>query len=205
MGLVQIEQSELDTLRTERNDATARATKAEQEKGEAERKVTELETEKAAAETAKTEAEAKVTTLEEDKAQAELKDTRIKSLGAGFTAKLGDFTKGRLEEQAGKLSDADWDGRLKELEEIAKVKRDDKGDGNESTSTTSTSTSSAGNGNGNEEEKNEPTGASFSEEEVASFVGGGGISPAQQAPTTPASQRQVVSSLASAFKPKAKK
>lgn len=197
MGLVQIEESELTTIRKERDDARAAESKAAQEKAEAERKVTELETEKAAAETAKTEAEAKVTTLEEEKAQASLKDTRMKSLGAGFTSKLGDFTKGRLEEQAGKLSDEDWDGRLKELEEIAKVKRDDKGDGSESAA----NANGGGNGNGSQEQKNNGGGdaPTFESEEVAQFVGGSGVTPTPTISTPPA-QRQVVNQLAGAFK-----
>jgi hypothetical protein len=125
MGLVQIEQSELDlsarSVTTPRDRGRGRQAgggeTAEQEK------VTELETEKAAeerAETEKAEAEAAKTTLEEQANRATLKETAWASWGRASSAKLGDHTKELLETQAGELSDADWDAELKEVEEIAK-------------------------------------------------------------------------------------
>ena len=51
-------------------------------------------------------------------------NSMLETLLTGFMAKLGDFTKTRLQEQASKLSDEDWDNRLKELEETASVRRD---------------------------------------------------------------------------------
>lgn len=167
MGLVQIEDSELAVLRKERDDARteAAAAKAEAETAKAEKAsaVTAAETAEAAktaAETAKTEAEAKVTQLTETANQVTLKDTRWRALGTGFTAKLGDFTKGRLEEQAKTLSDEDWDNRLKELEETAGVKRDVVAEGDEKTN----------NGGGGDEK-------TFTLEEIAnagSTLNGGG-------------------------------
>lgn len=136
MGLVQIEDTELQILRTERDTARSEAAqyKTEAETAKAEKATAEAAAEAAeakatAAETARAEAEAKVTTLEETANQATLKDTRWKALGPGFVAKLGDFTKGRLEEQAKTLKDDEWDNRLKELEEVTAVKRDAEADG----------------------------------------------------------------------------
>lgn len=136
MGLVQIEDSELQILRTERDtarsEAAAAKTEAETAKAEAVAATAAAEAAEAkatAAETAKATAEAKVTTLEETANQATLKDTRWKALGPGFIAKLGDFTKTRLEEQAKSFTDEQWEDRLKEVEETAGVKRDAEADG----------------------------------------------------------------------------
>jgi hypothetical protein len=190
MSLVQIEQSELDTLRRERDEARAQAAEekatAEREKAELTTKVEQTEataaTEKARADAA----EAKVTSLEETANQATLKDTRWKALGSGFTAKLGDFTRGRLEEQAGKLNDEDWENRLKELEEVTAVKRD---------STDGTPPPAPQDESANQ-------GGTFSLEEIAKsggLIGGSGSA----APALPsdAERGAVVGSLASAFKP----
>lgn len=136
MGLVQIEDTELAHLRKERDDAKAEAATfkterdtALQKQRDAETAAEVAETAKVAAETAKATAEGKVTELTETANQVTLKDTRWKALGEGFTAKLGEFTKGRLEDQAKTLSDEDWDNRLKELEETTAVKRDAAKDG----------------------------------------------------------------------------
>jgi hypothetical protein len=139
MGLVQIEQSELDLLRGERDTARSETAKEKQRADAAEAKVVDLEPklEKAeadltAANTAKDTAEAKVTELEETANQAKLKDKRWGDLGDQFVAKLGEHTKTKLQEQAGTLSDDDWTARLTEIEEMGGVKRDakseDKGD-----------------------------------------------------------------------------
>lgn len=129
MGLVQIEDTELATLRKERDDAKAEATAAKQAQQEAERKVEETEAAKVAAEAAKTEAESKVTTLEENARKATLTDERMGALGEGFTAKLGDTTKANLKRDAATLDDTAWDTRLKEVEELVAVKRDAPKDG----------------------------------------------------------------------------
>ena len=131
MGLVQIEQSELDTLRKERDDARAEAqtfkTEAETAKAEkaaAETAAEQAEAAKTAAEAERDTAKQELTAKNEELAGQQLKDKRLGELGDGFMAKLGDFTKTRLQEQASKLSDEDWDNRLKELEETASVRRD---------------------------------------------------------------------------------
>jgi hypothetical protein len=130
MGLVQIEDTELAHLRKERDDARAAETAMKAERDAALTAKATAESAAEAAEVAKTAAEtAKAAALEEQANQVTLKDTRWNALGEGFTAKLGDFTKGRLQEQAKTLSDEDWDGRLKELEETAGVKRDAAKDG----------------------------------------------------------------------------
>ena len=89
-------------------------------------------------------------------------------LGKDFLGKLGDFTRGRLEEQAGALSDEEWDNRLKELEEVASIKRDaggkpeDKADETVTRDETAASVvggSDNGNGNGDTTRTGEPTDA----------------------------------------------
>lgn len=186
MGLVQIEQSELDTLRKERDDARAERAAEVTKREEAERAVEAAEAKVTTAEAAKADAEKKVSDLEEQANQATLKETRMKGLGDGFVAKLGDFTKGRLEEQAKSMSDADWDERLKELEEVTAVKRDAKADG---------ATPPAG-----DDPSGDGQGETFGRDELAALAGvgsgtGGGKGPSR------IEQSAMVGSLAAAFKP----
>lgn len=115
------DRAERDRLKAELDEAQEKAAK-----------VPDLEKAVETAEAAKTKAEteredlAKKVKDAEEKAQADaLKDDRLGKLGKGFKEKLGDFTRGRLEEQAAELSDEQWDNRLKELEEMAGVKRDE--------------------------------------------------------------------------------
>jgi hypothetical protein len=136
MGVVQIEQSELDLLRKERDDARSEAATAKQEaetakseKAESDRKVEEAEAAVTKAETEKAAAVKAKTDLEEQANQSTLRDKRWGELGEGFVAKLGETTKGRLKEQAASMSDDDWDNRLKEVEELTAVKRDATKDG----------------------------------------------------------------------------
>lgn len=189
MSLVQIEQSELDTLRKERDDARAETAEAKAKVTELEPKVTELETKLTAAETAKVEAEQKVTTLEETANRATLKDTRMKALGGGFTAKLGDFTKQRLEEKAQTLSDEDWDNELKSVEEIAGVKRD-------ATAQQETPEEKAA-----REAREAGSGApEFSLEEIANAGGTSGGGGGGSGAPSRTEQASVIGSLAGAFK-----
>lgn len=195
MGLVQIEQSELDLLRRERDDARSESASHKTRADDAEAKVTDLEPKleqaeaaKTAAETKATDAEAKVTGLEEAANVATLKSTRWDGLGNQFVAKLGDFTKGRLQEQAGTLSDEDWDNRLKELEETTAVKRDAKDDSTPAPSDDAAAALAAS-------QAAQPT---FSLEEIASA----GVTPNGGSPNGAPSreqQSQVVGSLAKAF------
>lgn len=186
MGVVQIDEAELALLRSERDAAKTEATAKAAEVTDLTRKVEETEAAKTAAEERATAAESKVTSLEEQANQAKLATDRLGALGEGFTAKLGDFTKSRLQEQAKSMSDEDWDNRLKELEETASVKRDAKKDGSAPP-------------------PREPGAPDFSREELAGLIpneGGG-----QPTPTTAPSrteQSTVIGSLASAFRPKQK-
>lgn len=196
MGLVQIEQSELDLLRRERDDARSESAGHKKRADDAEAKVVELEPKleqaeaaKTAAETKATEAEAKVTSLEEAANVATLKSTRWDALGNQFVGKLGEFTKGRLQEQAGTLSDEDWDNRLKELEETTAVKRDAKDD-----STPAPDDPAAALAASQQAQAQAPT---FSLEEIANA----GVTPGGQPTGAPSreQQAQVVGSLAKAF------
>lgn len=69
--------------------------------------------------------------LEENARVADLRTERLEGLGDGFKEKLGEFTKGKLEEQAGTMSEDEWNDRLTEIEETAGVKRDATKDGGE--------------------------------------------------------------------------
>jgi hypothetical protein len=198
MGLVQIEQSELDTLRKERDDARSETATVKQEKAEAERAAAEAETAKTKAETEKAEAEQKLTAANEEKARLQLRDDRFGTLGTGFVAKLGDFTKSRLQEQAGTLSDEEWENRLKELEEVTAVKRDAKEDEKDGEGDPKNK-GKDGEGEGGEEA--DLKGTMFDREEVARLgVGGNGGQP-ESGEASPRERSQVIGSLAGAFKP----
>jgi hypothetical protein len=193
MGLVQIEQSELDLLRQERNTArdeaaTAKqeAETAKQEKAEADSALEAAEAAKTKAETEKDEAVAAKTTLEEKAAQTTLKETRWDKLGEGFVAKLGDHTKAKLQTQAGELSDDDWESRLVEVEELTSVKRDADKEG--ATPPPPAADEAA-------------AGQVFSLDEIASAHGITGGSGGADGVPTDAKRSQVVGSLAAAFKP----
>jgi hypothetical protein len=157
---VEISKNEYATLQAQEQevkDERAKREAAETERDEAVQATEKAEAEKKTAETAKDEAEKKVKDFEEKAQQTELASERMSALGSEFKSKLGDFTSKRLAEQAKDLSDEDWDGRLKELEEMSKVKRDAKKDGE--------SEDGDGSGSGSEE---------FSQEEVARAQAGGG-------------------------------
>ncbi len=195
MSLVQIEQSELDMLRKERDDARTETAAARDEKTTAERAAEAAETAKVAAEGERDQAKTDLTAKNEELARAQLKDKRWGDLGEGFVAKLGDFTKGRLQEQAGTLKDEEWDARLQELEEVAAVKRDAKKE------------EGASNNGGSEGSGGEPTetvappAQTFSLEEVAR-ASGLGTPPANGGAPSEHQRASVIGSLSSAFAPK---
>lgn len=189
MGLVQIEQSELDLLRQERDTARSDAASEKDAREAAERdrdeKVEAAEADKTKAETDRDEAVTAKTALEEKAAQSALKETRWSKLGEGFVAKLGDHTKTKLQSQAGEMSDDDWDGRLTEVEELTSVKRDADKEGGTPPPPDPDETA---------------RGQAFSLEEIASAHGiTGGNGGGSGAPTE-VKRSQVVGSLAKAFK-----
>jgi hypothetical protein len=177
MGLVQIEDTELAALRKERDDAKAQVTTLADEKRELTTKVETAEAAKVAAETAKTAADTEVTSLKAAAETASLKDKRIKALGAGFMAKLGDTSKAVLNDLAAKSSDDEWDLALKEREEMAGVKRDAAADGTPPAGTPPANGTPAADG------------SSFKQEEVAAFMRGTG------AAAPPAGQMSGVSAV----------
>jgi hypothetical protein len=207
MGLVQIEDSELQTLRKERDDARAAEQKAVTEKAEAERAVTEAETAKQAAETAKAEAEQERDTLKESQRQVAMRDKRMGELGDGFVAKLGDKTKEALKKTAASASDEDWNARLEEIEEIASVKRDATADANNGGNNGGNGSGSGSGSGGPEANANNGGGAAsgvFEDEEIASFVSSGGSRPSNGSQAAPANSRQVVGGLMDVFSGKKK-
>jgi hypothetical protein len=158
MDTFEIQRSEYDELKAKAaksDELASRVADLEEKVGgipDLEKKVEDAEAAQKKAEDEKADLQKKVDEADEKARTADLSKDRLSKLGKGFTTKLGDFTRGRLEEQAGKLTDDEWDARLKELEETAGVKRDE--------------------GGAPSEEENEET---VSREETArSQVGGGG-------------------------------
>jgi hypothetical protein len=161
MALVQIEESELATLRRERDEAKRRSDELANENRTLTTKAEQAEAAQKRAEDEKAAADQKVKNLEDEKAKASLKDQRMNALGSGFMAKLGDTSKARLGELASTCSDEQWDAELKEREEWAGVKRDAQAQG----------APAGGGGGGDNTPSNERTG--FKSEEVASFLNSG--------------------------------
>lgn len=122
METIEIQKTEYAELtarptRQELDDAKLRAEKAEGDVEKAE--AAQLKAEETA-----TELQKKVDAAEETARQHTLRDDRLKTLGEGFVAALGDKTKERLRSQAGVLADDEWTARLEELEELSGKKRD---------------------------------------------------------------------------------
>jgi outer membrane murein-binding lipoprotein Lpp len=189
MTLVQIEDTELATIRRERDEHKAKVETLSSDNRDLTAKVEKAEADKVAAETAKVAAETAKTQAEEQAAAATLKTTRMDKLGKGFMAKLGETSKKVLGELAAKASDTEWDDALKEREELAKVKRDDATDA-------PGTPPPAGGGPA-------PEGTAFSNEELASFMRSGAATTAGAtgAPDGATSVR----ALAGAFRPKTSK
>jgi hypothetical protein len=194
MSLVQIEDTELATLRQERDTAKSETAQEREKRQEAERAAEAAEAAKVAAESERDAAKAEVTQKNEELARTQLKEQRLGALGDGFTGKLGEFTSTRLNEQAGTLADAEWEDRLKELEEVTAVKRDAKKDG-------AAAPPSGGNGNG---DGNGEGGDTFGRDELARLGFGTG-QPAQTGAVSSVERNSVVTSLAGAFKKPAAK
>lgn len=145
-----------------------RADEAEAAKEAAEKQAEEKEAEAQREKTRADEAESKVTKAEEDKAKDDLATERMQKLGTGFLDKLGEFTRGRVEDQARTLSEEDWEARLKELEESTQVARDEGG--------TPTPTDDAAKANGGVVGSSKP--GEFTRDEVArANAGNGGGNP----------------------------
>jgi hypothetical protein len=149
-----------------------RADNAETAKAEAEQKAEEKEAEAQREKDRADAAEAKVTAAEEDKAKDDLAKERLGKLGQGFLAKVGDFTRSRVEDQARTLSEEDWEARLKELEESTQVARDEGGPAAPADEGASTPPSGGGAKPGE-----------FSREEVARAHAGNGGGPSGEEPT----------------------
>jgi hypothetical protein len=163
MGMVNIDENELATLRQERNEARSEVDRLKGVERDLTTQVEKAQAEKVAAETAKATAEQTVTQLQEQAQAATLRETRMNGLGKGFLGKLGDFSKQRLTEIASKASDEEWDNALKEREELAGVLRSDAGDGSPAAPAGGSPASAAGSSEG----------SGFASEEVASFMRGG--------------------------------
>jgi hypothetical protein len=116
------------------------------------------------------------------RASQTLAKERLGALGSDFLGKFGEFAKGKLEEQAGKLDDAAWDDYLKEREEMAGVARD----AGEKGGAAPSGGSGGGSGDG-----------TFTREEVARSGAGGGGGGTSTTPSAPSDtkRRSVVAGL----------
>lgn len=184
---VEISRSEYDDLRqakSERDDLRTQVTEVEQAKADAETKVEQMEQAKTQAEEKLQKAEDDLAEAREAKEKAELASERIGSLGKGFLGKLGEFARSRLDEQAKSLSEEEWDNRLKELEELSGVKRDDKGDGSEGD-------------DGGDDSGEGGESAEFSKEEIARAGVGKGREGGQGGNPSPEARRSTIGALIS--------
>lgn len=176
--------SEYDELRGRptQDELTAekkRADEASEKLAESERAVEEAEAAQKKAEKERDEEKGKREKLEEEARSGELSTERLGKLGNDFTEALGEKTRERLTEQAGKLEDEEWEARLTELEDLTETKRD-AGAGEEGAPG-----GSGGSGSG----------GTVSREETASTrVGGGGNGGSGEQPSD-ASRKSVMSGL----------
>ena len=202
MGYVQVDENELASIRKERDEAKAKVEEVSTSNRDLTTKVEKAEADLTKEKTAKEEAEKKAKDLEDKAEETTLKEKRIGALGSDFLAKLGEFTRGRLLESAGTLSDEDWEAALKEKEEMSGVER---AAGEPTTGGSGTTT------DGPKKKKVPATpdlgeaaaGSAFSDEELAAFVARGGVSEQAPAPTTgvPAT-RQLARAFSNRHKPK---
>lgn len=189
MGMVQIDEADLATLRSDRDKARDElaevkrdlTAKAEQAEGDATREKERAD-----------KAEKEKSDLQESAQRAQLKSSRWDALGTGFVAKLGEVTKAGLQESASTLSDEDWNKRLIEIEEMSGLKRD----------ATADAAAAAKDGKDGKDDGKETDTASafnaesFTPEELAKFGSSGVASPSR-----PASSGTAARSLARALKP----
>jgi hypothetical protein len=124
MALVQIEESELATLRRERDEGRARTDELANANRDLTGKAERAEAAQKAAESQREQFERELSAQRETVARQALKERRIAALGAGFMARLGETSKARLGELAATCSDEQWNTELTEREELAGVKRD---------------------------------------------------------------------------------
>ena len=189
MPRVEIEESELAALRSERDGARTEVETLKDSNRELTTNIEQAEAAQKRAEDEKAEAGRKLQEATEATEKAQLKDKRLSALGAGFMAKLGDTSKARLAELAVESSDEQWDRELAEREEWAGVKRDTPADGSTTTTTAAAgSTASAAHG---------------TEDEVASFLGrlGQNADNAQSTQSAGVSVRQLARMSASKRQP----
>ncbi len=163
MGFVQIDETELATLRKDRDTARDEAAEV---KRDLTAKVEQAEADATKEKEGREAAEKERDTLKESAQRTELRDKRWSALGQGFIAKLGEVTKGRLQEQASTMSDEDWGARLTEVEEMTSVKRDAAAEGGSEGGSGSGSSGSGEAGSAGAGE----SGSAFSEEELANFT-----------------------------------
>lgn len=186
MPFVQIDETELATLRKDRDDARTLADTKANENRELSTKVERAEAEATTEKARADKAEQEKTELEQKAQHAELKDKRLGELGSDFLSKLGEFTRQRLGEAAATASDEDWDATLKEKEELIDTKRS-AGTGTATGTATGTLAAAAA--------TTPESGSAFESEEVASFASRGVTTPAP----TPANGVPPARALARAF------
>lgn len=110
--------------------AVKRAEDAEAAQAAAVKETEAAEVAQKAAEDAKAASDKELKDAKEAANASELAEERLGKLGEGFTAKLSDSIKTRLNEQAKSMSDDDWTARLEELAELTGVKADEEAEDN---------------------------------------------------------------------------
>lgn len=158
------------------DEAASKLATAQEEAAELQRKLDAAEVEKKTATDEKAALQKKVDDFEEKANQETLGKERFGKLGSKFVKALPDEVKTRLEEQAGRLDDDGWKGRLEELAALTKVNADENLDGSEK-----------------EDESGDPE---FSREEAALTGAGTGASTASTTTSGSARRRAVIAGLA---------
>lgn len=171
MTLVQIEDSELATLRRERDDAKAAEAAASAKVAEVTPKLEKAEADLATAQETAKAAKEQAEKLEKEQEGASLATKRFEALGSGFKAKIDAIpsVKAALTEQAKTMDDTAWDARLTEIEELASVKRDASVDG----------------GGENKDNGGAKDAATLAAERAAAQAGGGDFKPEEVAAFKP--------------------
>lgn len=205
MARVEIDESEIAALRDERNTARTGLEEKAEENRTLTTKLEKAEAEVAKEKTRADDAEAANTKLKDEVSRTTVRTSRLEKLGPGFLAKLGEFTRGRLNEAAATQSDEEWDATLKEKEELSGVKRDTEAEagagGGAGSGTEAGGAGGSGSGSGSGSGAADESGSVFKDEELANFARRG-VGSTASSPSGSSASRQLARSFAERSKPK---
>lgn len=116
---VDIDDTKYEALVAAKAEGESKVTDLTAQVAERDRKIEALEADKVKAQEERDSEKKRADTAEEKSRVTAMKDERLSALGTGFRAKLDklETTAKRVVEQAGSLSDEEWEARLVELEE----------------------------------------------------------------------------------------